>query len=55
MENSVRDAGARKLEALPAMMEDTYENRPRDVLRSIQPIQSISDLSRRNIVENDWD
>lgn len=53
MENNVRDAGAMKRDAPLASTENTYENIPRDVLRSVHPIQSISVLMRWNMEDVD--
>lgn len=55
MENSAIDAGSRKWALPAASTESTYENMPREVLRSRQPVQSISVFSRFDIVGNDWD
>lgn len=54
IENSVKEAGARKWETPLARMESTYENIPRDVLRRTHPIQSISVFMRFRMMEKDW-
>lgn len=38
---SAKDVGSRKLEVRAARTENTYEKRPREVLRMMQPSQSI--------------
>ena len=47
MQNSVNGAGATKCEAPLAKIAKTYEKRPSEALRRIQPSQSISVFRRR--------
>ena len=46
MLNKAKDAGSIKCADPPARIENTYENIPREVLSKVQPIQSISVLTR---------